>query len=1626
MSILNLAPLAARSAPRPSPAEQSWLDEWFGAQYESDITREDAQRLLDALDSGDPETVQAAEQYMQQAIHKKRDSKYEEQITNEWIDPLGVPQLIAWLAAKRGKGWPAVAGAAMSTVSALAHAPQAAYDIYEGEPLLWEGGWPEFMGGEGGQMAKPLRAGLEALGAKGDVDTIRMLYSKVTNPAGDIVPAYQAYKGQGGGVIPEVPSFLRPSPRPIDPLGPAGRAGRAAEDLTDATPEEVAAAINRRAARQQRARGAGAGRRAKPEPVEPDATVDPFSGAFDEPPIGNPFSEAFKSVDDVVEEATQVKTPPKPVEPVTPVKPIETDPGVPDFGSGRVPVPRGEGTGPWPKDMPADTGAGFGQRSIKEPTNYKQAEDMFNSLITREGWSPDNIEKLYRTATASPEQVGYWNRFKKEQSIAIGQTPIQAKSIDPIGDAVDDIIPTHKITGTPEDPGKPIVQTITPPRGETPQQTKVDEYDPTVQQRIDAEKPLDVQLEEGAHKLVQHGFTAKEAHEIMRVLNVMDIPIPRGVDAAIDQGRRISTEETLQQQVFRQAEEAGLDPLPEFARGAHETLPDVARSAKVQELYQKNLESGWSHDDALEMANKHVERLDSLQYPGLNRNSVGQMEHEMGARIPEHMRSKMILEEIEQDKRIKMIEEFGFKTANDDLVRGDLQGFGGSHSLGKTGTTGTESPGKLAVSPKAAAKADQNLVLRSDHLVGEQGQQLREFATMRGITPQVFNRAARNDQVALREIQEALYPNGEGIEALMTTPESVKRAIEEAAIAAENVAVREEPETLLKRSKIIYDMFKGRVGEAKHAAGWARKTIQQWGDPEDGIFLSTFRHIGDEGQVYGDMGDAYNKAVWKAAAKEFRLWNDNILKSNPDMVRAINGNIPLQEEVMANMLHYHAVQMEMTQILNKLGLSKAAMNSQWKQFRELGKHDNILPDEFVARQMQGGSEFIQREGLENVQRGLEVFGDAREAGLHVSHLKKMVEQGHHNIEALTLSSAGNPRKFQDLLNEYTKALREIGEETSGFNLRMGVDPTMAKRIIPGIGKAAAPTLGGLAGGATGSALYQDADPEGTPMLQQKQFWAMLAGVGAGMAAPGALKTLAKKPGFDAVMDATYFNILQKPATMSQAASGAIGGATVGAMEQILTGLIKIAGPNSREGVEQVGKGFKVLGHLFDLGPEGGAAVWKKALTDPEWARSVVLEGAPGRVHQRPGVLGLPGRVFTAFDAAAVSAMKKGGYTAEDATRFTLAGNPASKTGQQVLEVLTGQSKYEKLNPLAKLAVLFPRVGVLAVEGAIQRSPLGLTRAGSAGASVPRRLARQVTGAGAGYVGHEKLADPDMDPSLAGALAPFAGPAIIPAMAGFGLRRARQRGGPAIREMLQELVQMSPLGAQPLRFFTDPVAESQRRMVPGLLADTAEALDPEYGRVTGPAELMDRADEHELKAAFGPLRSMIPGLREGLPVRDVPVDVFGDPRLESLPDEHPARFIENLILPRQEWLAPPAQNIMDVPDLKKLHEIEPRIQLTPPSGKEDIPGLTSATTIPTSKERRAEVQKGAGSNTERAINLLVNDVDIQQMMTDFGGTREEKEMLLRMVLGMLQSAGRENLTPEMLMRDPSLIDRGLGR
>jgi hypothetical protein len=537
-------------------------------------------------------------------------------------------------------------------------------------------------------------------------------------------------------------------------------------------------------------------------------------------------------------------------------------------------------------------------------------------------------------------------------------------------------------------------------------------------------------------------------------------------------------------------------------------------------------------------------------------------------------------------------------------------------------------------------------------------------------------------------------------------------------------------------------------------------------------------------------------------------------------------------------------------------------------------------------------------------------------------------------------------------------------------------------------------IGAALGGATGYA----ATPEGQDPLLHTVGGAVAGGV----VLPGFFHAAGflggpKGPLADRFINASYFSMLGSVDTMAKGAFGAIGGATKGALELVLEGLLK--GDS-----KLIGRGGDVVKALVTESPK----IWWKGLkSDPaeyaklyQHATGNLRPEALSRVGEGLRQFGAPGisRFFSSPDMAAVYALRQGGFTGAEAARYTLAGEPISKWGSEALKGLRSfqDPKRSQLTRLTgHLAAPFARVPIVAAEKGLQRIPgIGsitnyMMRGTAPQPGVYKQAAQQLLGYGA-YKAGEHFSE-YLDPRLAAVIGPLAGPGYLPFWYGTMKGRVESEGTsgffPVVSAALtRTLAEANPMGFRPLGAILDPLRELPRKLIPSGLADIASALDPAYGRELGKQAttaqwLRGETTKEQSLGDFGrQLTARLPLFREHLPERFAPVDIFGRPRFRApeatatdLPVQLPStegrplyRGIMRAFAPSSRMWEPPAMD-SDDPLVKQLRALGLE-NLQAPTGSISTPG-TGMPMVQT-REGIAAVRRQQGVRREVAAKMLV--------------------------------------------------------
>ena len=533
-----------------------------------------------------------------------------------------------------------------------------------------------------------------------------------------------------------------------------------------------------------------------------------------------------------------------------------------------------------------------------------------------------------------------------------------------------------------------------------------------------------------------------------------------------------------------------------------------------------------------------------------------------------------------------------------------------------------------------------------------------------------------------------------------------------------------------------------------------------------------------------------------------------------------------------------------------------------------------------------------------------------------------------------------------------------------------------------------PPLGSLGrllklGGGLGGAAYgaSTAEEDESPTLRALGYGA-LGGAMLPMGAEALRRGYQASGVGGALTDYTYFSFLSSPDTILRGNFGAVGGAIQAALEKVGEGIAK-------GNADEIANGGRILKSLVTEGP----IIWGKAIkANPDEFQKMYRDYMPKdlarlqEVEQYTGGKGI-GTLFGAPDMAAVNAMRRGGFSTEDAARYTLTGSPQSEYGQNILEWI---QKYKRKGGLTGFTAVqvapFSRVGIMGMEKGLQRIPLvgiGANYLAKTGATPLQQGIQQGLGTGAGLLGYygEDLPFGGIDPRVSRVLGPLAGPAFLPFVAGRELRRQRERGTVSPLGLASELFkESSPLGFRPLALGMNLATELPRRLIPAGVADIAEALDPAFGRERGRATLEQAAQRGEHRGPTDPTTAgffaRLPDVRQQLPETFAPVDVFGRPRYETpqvLNQGQLMRGLSRTVFPSRESAAPPAMNQLD-PLMAQLAELG--ITPGPPSARVTLPG----TDLPLqhTAESAAATQRVGGIPAQITAHIVAQIMSRPQM------------------------------------------------
>ena len=591
----------------------------------------------------------------------------------------------------------------------------------------------------------------------------------------------------------------------------------------------------------------------------------------------------------------------------------------------------------------------------------------------------------------------------------------------------------------------------------------------------------------------------------------------------------------------------------------------------------------------------------------------------------------------------------------------------------------------------------------------------------------------------------------------------------------------------------------------------------------------------------------------------------------------------------------------------------------------------ITPE--VRKELEASTQFLaligQRVGgpqgaqiAKVVKNGNDVLGGAKTAvpkatQTVLSEVDKLVKGATVRAEKLRKSTpeVQSTAKTVKGLAAKAKLAPDVLQKVEETLLKVKAKTPKQKKAINDLGFASAKLLaqmgGALAGGVSGAIGGGNLQPDDDPRDPATWKWAGAAG-GALLGAMGA--NLAMTPGkvakLEKLVDWNRFSLLSSPKAMGTANLGAFSSVIVKAMERVAEGRPDLAA-----------KG------LAELASDGAKLTWFRALAQgplsflPQPAQAAFAANSRVPVTKKLSLTNWPGRVIAAGDVVSIRALTKMGYSQEQAMAANLSSEPVTQVGKGFMRlfgepvkssVLATRGKnagkmvtkieeplYDpKSNPALHLVMRylqpFARVGVNAVEQGISYSPFGVAPSVRAahGLTKPEAIRRAVVGTGVSGAGvaQAQLTSPEFDPIFAA----LGGPASLGVIAGQRFSRAMDSDQPLQSAAQGVLEELPMIGEQ------FGVQDMPGRLIPGLARDIGQAIDPAFAREKGPAGVIEAMGQQGttpspmggVAATLGAgMLHRLPILREALPERSMPVDVWGKP---LYPTNRPA-FIPDVTL-----------------------------------------------------------------------------------------------------------------------------------
>ncbi len=473
--------------------------------------------------------------------------------------------------------------------------------------------------------------------------------------------------------------------------------------------------------------------------------------------------------------------------------------------------------------------------------------------------------------------------------------------------------------------------------------------------------------------------------------------------------------------------------------------------------------------------------------------------------------------------------------------------------------------------------------------------------------------------------------------------------------------------------------------------------------------------------------------------------------------------------------------------------------------------------------------------------------DALKAGTHPVKVADSIEKAlpqtlaeiAKDSRAMWGSAEAGKRMFPEMAaSEAREAVKRLAPGPSRFSLKaegQALDNEFMRRMADPKGAISGKGAILAGAGATGAAIG-GTQGDTTEEHLTNAVYGGAAGVAAAAVAVPMLAHLAAASAPKLLQNGLYASILARPASISKAYLGGVGGAITSAMELMETGNIK--------------QGTAILNRLFSKAHVTDTVA---AFRNPSSIKSAKLAKNVGYDGDN-----LLGKIYDASQGSAIKSMVGGGMSMEDAWRATLSGPPTTAMGKDILNL------WNKWFSIRLGTSLFPRVGIQVIERGLERSPLGLVKGlglSAEGTSPAMRTARALNGpavAAAAYAWGDSVPDWGK-PFVAAATGPYG----LPVGAGLAAGKAQRQGKDASGQALAAADTIGSNTPFPPYGINESIHQlaGGSTLVPGVVGDIARARDPHERDTRG--------------QSFGRLRAKVPGLREGLPQRALPTNIAGE-------------------------------------------------------------------------------------------------------------------------------------------------------